>query len=172
MKLAPLLAVIRDNPAGTFRSDSEYLQAQTAICSLLQFFIDVQRRGGYYTVTETRQWLRICKRLNINPSKATSASHSLRSNYEKYLLDFEQYMLSGQYEKDRTAGTLPSSSKIMPTIRVSVAKPRRSRSAATAEAAVGSHHLGTSCGGDDRAASCFAPECTQHWLQLRGVITE
>lgn len=66
--------------------------------------MDVQRRGGYYAVTETRQWLRICKRLNINPAKATSASHSLRSNYERYLLEFEQYMLGGQYERDKAAG--------------------------------------------------------------------
>ncbi|KAG7673970.1 hypothetical protein Ndes2526B_g02554 [Nannochloris sp. 'desiccata'] len=68
----------------------------------------VMERGGYETVTASKQWRDICRALpQLDLSGQTSASYNMRLNYERCLLDFENYLASGQYEADVKAGTAP-----------------------------------------------------------------
>jgi hypothetical protein len=65
-------------------------------------------RGGYETVTANKQWRDICRALpQLDLSGQTSASYNMRLNYERCLLDFENYLASGQYEADVAAGRAP-----------------------------------------------------------------
>jgi hypothetical protein len=68
----------------------------------------VMERGGYETVTSNKQWRDICRALpQLDLSGQTSASYNMRLNYERCLLDFENYLASGQYEADVAAGRAP-----------------------------------------------------------------
>lgn len=45
--------------------------------------MEVQSRGGYFRVTENKQWRSISKTLGHDISTQTSASHIMRTNYER-----------------------------------------------------------------------------------------
>ena len=65
-------------------------------------FCEVQALGGYDAVTKDKRWKRVCEALGRDLSTATSAGHSMRILYEKFLLDFEVH-LAGE-SGDRTLG--------------------------------------------------------------------
>ena len=68
----------------------------------------VMEYGGYESVTANKQWKDICKAMpSLDLSGQTSASYNMRSNYERCLLDFENYLASGQYEEDVKGGRAP-----------------------------------------------------------------
>jgi len=68
----------------------------------------VMDRGGYERVTANKEWRDICRALpKLDLSGQTSASYNMRLNYERCLLDFENYLASGQYEADVKAGRAP-----------------------------------------------------------------
>ena len=68
----------------------------------------MDRGGGYEGVTLSKQWRDICRGLpDLDLSGQTSASYNMRLNYERCLLDFENYLASGQYEVDVAAGVGP-----------------------------------------------------------------
>ena len=54
-------------------------------------FCEVQALGGYDAVTMDKRWKRVCEALGRDLSTATSAGHSMRILYEKFLLDFETH---------------------------------------------------------------------------------
>lgn len=77
--------------------------------------MDVQVRGGYDTVTLTRQWGEMCRAQGVDPAGPAAptglgstllAAAVLRSHYERCLLDFEDYMLTGGFEADVQAGRI------------------------------------------------------------------
>ncbi|RMZ57731.1 hypothetical protein APUTEX25_001701, partial [Auxenochlorella protothecoides] len=70
-------------------------------------FWAVSARGGYETVTAGKQWKEICRCLDVDLTGQTSASYNMRLNYERCLLDFENYLASGKYEEDLAAGAAP-----------------------------------------------------------------
>ncbi len=49
----------------------------------------------------------MCRSLGLDLSGQTSASYNMRLNYERCLLDFENYLGSGQYAGDLAAGAAP-----------------------------------------------------------------
>ena len=55
-------------------------------------FCEVQSLGGYDAVTRDKRWKRVCEALGRDLTTATSAGHSMRVLYEKYLLDFEVHL--------------------------------------------------------------------------------
>jgi len=68
----------------------------------------VMDRNGYESVTASKEWRDICRALpELDLSGQTSASYNMRLNYERCLLDFENYLASGQYEADVKAGRAP-----------------------------------------------------------------
>jgi hypothetical protein len=67
-------------------------------------------RGGYEQVTGNKLWKDICRCLDIDLKGQTSASFNMRLNYEKCLLDFENYAACGKFMEDVDAGCAPSSS--------------------------------------------------------------
>lgn len=82
---------------------------------LRKLFMDVQVRGGYDTVTLTRQWGEMCRAQGVDPAGPAAptglgstllAAAVLRSHYERCLLDFEDYMLTGGFEADVQAGRI------------------------------------------------------------------
>ena len=60
----------------------------------------VMDRYGYEAVCASKQWRDVAKSLNVNLKGQTSASFNMRLNYERCLLDFENYLCCGQYEED------------------------------------------------------------------------
>lgn len=50
----------------------------------------------------------MCRRLGVDLSGQTSASYNMRVNYEKCLLDFENYLRAGLFEQDVLAGRPPT----------------------------------------------------------------
>jgi hypothetical protein len=75
-------------------------------------FWAAMERGGYETVTEGKQWRAICRCLGSDLTGLTSASHCMRLNYERCLLDFENYLACGQYEADAAAGAAPQHDRL------------------------------------------------------------
>ncbi len=73
----------------------------------------VIERFGYETVTAHKQWKDICRALNLNLSGQTSASFNMRLNYERCLLDFENYLACGQYELDLASNKAPAHTHVM-----------------------------------------------------------
>lgn len=67
----------------------------------------VMERCGYERVTNEKQWKDICRSLNLDLSGQTSASYNMRLNYERCLLDFENYLACGQYELDLAQNKAP-----------------------------------------------------------------
>ena len=59
---------------------------------LHRVFTAVQSLGGYDAVTREKRWKRACEALGQDLSKATSAGHTMRRNYERFLLDFEVHL--------------------------------------------------------------------------------
>jgi len=49
----------------------------------------VINKGGSIKVTENKQWKDIVNEFSL-PNSCTSASHTLKNHYEKYLLRYEQ----------------------------------------------------------------------------------
>lgn len=68
----------------------------------------VMDRGGYEAVSKAKLWRDICRVLPLDLSGQTSASYNMRLNYERCLLDFENYLACGQYEVDLAAGRAPA----------------------------------------------------------------
>lgn len=60
----------------------------------------VMDRYGYEAVCASKQWRDVAKSLNVNLTGQTSASFNMRLNYERCLLDFENYLCCGQYDED------------------------------------------------------------------------
>lgn len=73
----------------------------------------VMERGGYETVTNEKLWKDICRCLRLDLSGQTSASYNMRLNYERCLLDFENYLACGQYEADLAADKAPLHTHLM-----------------------------------------------------------
>ena len=73
----------------------------------------VIERYGYETVTTHKQWKDICRSLHLDLSGQTSASFNMRMNYERCLLDFENYLACGQYDIDLAANKAPVHTHIM-----------------------------------------------------------
>ena len=71
-------------------------------------FCEVQALGGYDAVTMDKRWKRVCEALGRDLSTATSAGHSMRILYEKFLLDFETHLAgeSGDPTGGRAAAVL------------------------------------------------------------------
>ena len=61
-------------------------------------------RGGYEAVTGSKQWKDICRCLDLDLTGQTSASYNMRLNYERCLLDFENYCACGQVRGRGAAG--------------------------------------------------------------------
>ena len=74
---------------------------------------EVIDRGGYETVCIQKAWKDVCRNLNIDLSSQTSASYNMRLNYERCLLDFENYLACGQYEADLSVGRAPVHTHLM-----------------------------------------------------------
>lgn len=72
----------------------------------------VLERGGYEDVTGAKLWKDICRCLDIDLTGQTSASFNMRINYERCLLDFENYCACGKYLEDVQAGCAPLSSHL------------------------------------------------------------
>lgn len=49
-------------------------------------------------------WQDVCRTLDLDLKGQTSASYNMRLNYEKTLLEFENYLSSGQYDADVVRG--------------------------------------------------------------------
>ncbi len=72
-------------------------------------------QSGCHTVLEwtmcvddaLSSWQDVCRSLGLDLSGQTSASYNMRLNYERCLLDFENYLGSGQYAGDLAAGAAP-----------------------------------------------------------------
>ena len=59
----------------------------------------VQDRNGYESVSYNKQWRDVAKSLGVNLTGQTSASFNMRLNYERCLLDFENYLCCGNMTK-------------------------------------------------------------------------
>lgn len=81
----------------------------------------------------------------------TSASYNMRLNYEKCLLDFEQYLASGRYNADLAVGTAPPTDVLEAPPAV---KPSHGGFAAMATEP---HHSGYSTRGASRSAAGLPP---------------
>jgi hypothetical protein len=68
----------------------------------------VMDRFGYENVCAEKQWRDVAKSLNVDLTGQTSASFNMRLNYERCLLDFENYLACGQYEADVAEDKAPS----------------------------------------------------------------
>jgi hypothetical protein len=67
----------------------------------------VVAHGGYEVVSSHKLWKEVCRSLAIDLSGQTSASYNMRLNYERCLLDFENYLACGQFQADVAAGRAP-----------------------------------------------------------------
>jgi len=67
----------------------------------------VMDRNGYESVSAQKQWRDVAKSLNVNLTGQTSASFNMRLNYERCLLDFENYLCCGQYDEDASNNKAP-----------------------------------------------------------------
>lgn len=67
----------------------------------------VTTNGGFASVNNHKAWRSIW--LSVHPELGTSstAPTSLKSNYEKWLLQLEHYFTSGDFEIDLLNGTMP-----------------------------------------------------------------
>ena len=52
----------------------------------------VEQLGGYNAVTENKEWSRIGRELGFERKFCTSMSWSLRNNYEKFILPYEEFL--------------------------------------------------------------------------------
>lgn len=59
----------------------------------------------------------MCRSLGLDLSGQTSASYNMRLNYERCLLDFENYLGCGQYTEDLASGNAPHYSVITEPLR-------------------------------------------------------
>ena len=57
-------------------------------------------------------WQDVCRALGVDLTGQTSASYNMRLNYEKCLLDFEAYLISGNFIIDTAAGRAPSADMV------------------------------------------------------------
>ena len=90
-------------------------------------FCEVQALGGYEAVTMDKRWKRVCEALGRDLSTATSAGHSMRILYEKFLLDFETH-LAGESGDPTGGGAAAVSREAGPaTHRARSASPPASR---------------------------------------------
>jgi len=61
-------------------------------------FVEVARRGGYAAVTNSKMWKAVCDKLRLDLRGQTSASYSMRNNYERCLLPFENHLIRNDLE--------------------------------------------------------------------------
>ena len=66
---------------------------------LYELYQKVIHRGGSVNVTAKKLWKDIVNEFNY-PSSCTSASHTLKNHYEKYLLAYEQLFYFHKNEAD------------------------------------------------------------------------
>jgi hypothetical protein len=66
---------------------------------LFELYQKVISRGGSIKVTARKLWKDIVNEFNL-PSSCTSASHTLKNHYEKYLLAYEQVFHFGKTEDE------------------------------------------------------------------------
>lgn len=76
---------------------------------LHRVFVEVQNRGGYHVVTDGKMWREVCRSLGVDLTGQTSASFTMRNNFEKCLLTFER-SLAGELPED-TSYLLPQLSR-------------------------------------------------------------
>lgn len=79
-----------------------------ALCAV-QLFMVVNARGGYEAVCRNNKWVDVCRAMG-GPSDPDSGSN-MRSNYERVLVEFEQYVRCGRWEQDMAAGKPPKAEK-------------------------------------------------------------
>lgn len=66
---------------------------------LYELYQKVIHRGGSVNVTAKKMWKDIVNEFEL-PSSCTSASHTLKNHYEKYLLAYEQMFYFNKNEDD------------------------------------------------------------------------
>lgn len=66
---------------------------------LYELYQKVIRRGGSIKVTARKLWKDIVNEFDL-PSSCTSASHTLKNHYEKYLLAYEQRFFFNKPEEE------------------------------------------------------------------------
>lgn len=91
----------------------------------------------------------VCRCLGLDLTGQTSASYNMRLNYEKCLLEFEEYVKTGKFAEDQASGKAPSATHItlLPTATTGTPVPLRAGPEALAAApATGSGPSGASYG--------------------------
>ncbi|KAF6259564.1 hypothetical protein COO60DRAFT_1700751 [Scenedesmus sp. NREL 46B-D3] len=76
---------------------------------LYSLFMVVNVRGGYEAVCRTNRWPDVCRAMSC--SKDPTAADAMRTNYEKCLVEFEQYVRRGGWEQDRQTARRPQALK-------------------------------------------------------------
>jgi ARID/BRIGHT DNA binding domain len=66
---------------------------------LYELYQKVVNRGGSIKVTARKMWKDIVNEFNL-PNSCTSASHTLKNHYEKYLLAYEQLFFFNKNEEE------------------------------------------------------------------------
>lgn len=69
----------------------------------------VEQLGGYNSVTENKEWSKIGRELGFERKFCTSMSWSLRNNYEKFILPYEEFLAKQRSLERSTPGTTSSS---------------------------------------------------------------
>jgi hypothetical protein len=62
---------------------------------LYRVLVEVMCLGGYELVTEEKRWMQVARKLGRDLTKQTSASTAIRTNYQRALLDFENWLWWG-----------------------------------------------------------------------------
>ena len=78
---------------------SWYRRTPTLCCEaidLQDLFLIVLQHGGHKGVTSSKKWSHVIRSIGIQ-KHSTSGSFNVRKLYEKYLVEFEQFVTSGQY---------------------------------------------------------------------------
>lgn len=71
----------------------------------MQLFMVVNVRGGYESVCVTFRWADVCRSLGCENNEANIIA--MRVAYERSLLEFEQYVRSGRYLRERAIDAQP-----------------------------------------------------------------
>lgn len=100
-------------------------------CAALQLFMVVNVRGGYEAVCVSFRWQDICRCLGCEQTPATVTA--MRVAYERALLEFEQYVRSGRYQRERAQDHPPQWLK--EDTDAALAQARRAGEAAAAQGA-------------------------------------
>jgi len=90
----------------------------------------VQEKGGFYAITNSSDWKEIYTDLKI-PKITPAASHHVKQAYNKYLVCFEEYVMSFQQNKNQKESITKSPSKKSTKTSTSAKSPRSTDDAET-----------------------------------------